>query len=234
MQQGATCVVSAYLSIYHTDGTVTFVGPQPYPKAALLGINNNGVGAGLFGNAAISYPPLTTVFQPSAGAPFARGLAINDSGTIVGDYSTTPEDTDRKPFVVPALPNCCGTAAFGEASDINSFSHVVGDSYASDPNDTRAWIYANGVTTALATLPGTTTSAARAINDSDEAVGLDLAGSNARGVLWRNGQVYDLNALVTNLPPGAIIEDAEDINNSGKIVVFVVDAPSSAYVLTPQ
>jgi uncharacterized membrane protein len=228
------CVVSAFLAIFHQDGTVSYVGPQPYPNAQLSGINNDGIATGLFGSNAVSYPPLTTVFQPTGGGLTAIGTAINGSGVIVGQYSVDALG-NVKPFSVPAQPNCCGTATFGAATDINTTGHIVGYSYSNDPNADTAWFYANGTSTALPNLPGATTAAARALNDSDEVVGQQFIGTFAHGVLWKNGQVYDLNSLVTNRPASLEIEDASDINNSGQIVVFVCcGGASQSYLLTPQ
>lgn len=232
IQQGASCVLTAYLAVYHPDGTVTFSSGQPYPNGGLFGINSVGEATGVFGPNAVSYPPITPVFSPTGGGKIAVGRAINDSGVIVGEYAVDSHD-DRKPFVVPAQPNCCGTATFGNADDINTFGHIVGSSY-NDPNAVSAWFYANGTTTTLANLPGATVSAARALNDNDDVVGVEFVDTFAHGVLWRNGQVYDLQSLVTNMPPGAQIEDAMDINNSGQIVVFVPSVGSQTFLLTPK
>lgn len=233
VQQGASCVLTSYFAVYHTDGTVTFSAGQPYPDAFLDGINSSGMATGNFGANAISYPPIATVFSPAGGGKIALGRAINDSGVIVGEYSVDSQD-DRKPFVVPAQPNCCGTATFGGAEDINTLGHIVGFSYSTDPNADTAWFYANGTTTVLANLPGVTNSAPRAINDNDQAVGVEFAGTQSHGVLWQGGQVYDLQTLVTNLPAGAQIEDAIDINNKGQIIVFVPSVGSQTFLLTPK
>lgn len=153
---------------------------------------------------------------------------------IVGEYSVDPSD-DVKPFSVPAQANCCGIATFGAATDINATGQIVGYSYGSDPNAATAWFYANGTSTAPADLSGATTAVARALNEGDEVVGQQFVGTFAHGVLWKNGQVYDLNTLVTNRPTTLQIENASDINNSGQIVVFVCcGGASQSYLLTPN
>jgi uncharacterized membrane protein len=232
VQQGASCVLTAYLAVYHRDGTATFSAGQPYPNAGLFGVNNSGMATGLFGPNAVSYPPITTVFSPTGGGPLAIGRAINNSGVIVGEYAVDPQD-DRKPFVVPAQPNCCGTARFGSATDVNGLGHIVGYSYAL-PSASTAWFYASGTTTTLPDLAGATNSAPRAINDNDQVVGVEFIGSYGHGVLWENGQVYDLQSLVTNMPANARIEDAVDINNSGQIIVFIPSVGSQTFLLTPK
>jgi probable HAF family extracellular repeat protein len=100
------------------------------------------------------------------------------------------------------------------------------------PGDTatHAFLWQNGTTTDLGTLPGDTSSFAYAINDTGQVVGqsCDQAG-NCRAFLWHNGTMTDLNTLVA--PDGSLaLLSAEDINSQGEIVGQALDQ-STGYEL---
>lgn len=61
----------------------------------------------------------------------------------------------------------------------------------------------------------------RALNNDNIMVGMELVSSDFtfQARLWMDGQVYDLNDLVTGLPDGFVLADARDINESGQIIV---------------
>ena len=76
--------------------------------------------------------------------------------------------------------------------------------------------------TDLGTLGGDFSSAAFAINDSSQVVGLSCdVNSNCRAFLWQNGLMTDLNALTAGSPLYLI--SAADINSRGEIVGIGVD-----------
>lgn len=58
-------------------------------------------------------------------------------------------------------------------------------------------------------------------------------GSETAAALWENGAVYDLNTL---LPPdtGWVLNEADDINNSGQIIGYgTYNGQQAAFLLTP-
>jgi hypothetical protein len=73
----------------------------------------------------------------------------------------------------------------------------------------------------------------RGINDAGWLVGEDL--TNSLALTWIDGKVYDLNAIVKNLPPGVTLLNALAINNNGQITVGGFDANFNgvAYLLSP-
>src|SRR5262249_26215799 len=78
------------------------------------------------------------------------------------------------------------------------------------------WTSATGMVD-LGTLGGDY-SEANAINSAGLIVGDSMDAQHiAYATLWQNGQIYDLNTLVTNLPAGWRMEIAYDINESGCI-----------------
>ncbi len=99
---------------------------------------------------------------------------------------------------------------------INDLGEVVGIS------SERPFLWVNGTMQELALLPGHTSGHARAINNSHQVVGMSippgLSGfSNARAVLWENGQVIDLNTPAT-ASAGVVLHSAFGINDTGQIV----------------
>src|SRR2546427_207519 len=99
----------------------------------------------------------------------------------------------------------------------------------------------NGDIQELPPLPGDSTSAATAINDQGQVVGISgdcgvAVGSVSakHAVLWENGKLTDLNALTVSGSPYLLL--AGDINQSGVIVGEALDLntlQAPAYVATP-
>jgi probable HAF family extracellular repeat protein len=72
---------------------------------------------------------------------------------------------------------------------------------------------------ALPSLPGDTDTLAWGINKGGTIVGYGYAGQGPKhGVVWINGNVYDLNTLV---PAGTqYIDEAHGINDAGQIITY--------------
>lgn len=142
--------------------------------------------------------------------------SINDSGLITGFGSnrgdvgfTISGNTVTR---LPALP---GGGVDVEPIAVNNSGLIVGQADTST-SDFQAAAWQNGTVKALATLPGSFTSEALAVNAAGQAVGADVLTSDtdAHAVLFANGTVTDLDA------PGAGGGDAvaHAINDSGVIV----------------
>ncbi len=79
-------------------------------------------------------------------------------------------------------------------------------------------------------------SLARALNDHGQIVGTSNISPYAhRAALWNNGQLFDLNSLVT-ADSGWVLFDAYAINNAGQIVCggSYKHGPMHAVLLTPN
>lgn len=96
---------------------------------------------------------------------------------------------------------------------INDNEQIVG--FASLPGDTqvRAFIYQNGVMTAINSPTATTESYAYDISNSGYVVGAAVAGSPAKPFIWRSGAVMQLP-----IPAGARTGAANAVNEAGVAV----------------
>jgi probable HAF family extracellular repeat protein len=153
------------------------------------------------------------------GGPSSRGMALNESGWVVGesllaDGSTTHAFVWRNGAMLD-LGTIGGTSSW--ANDINGTT-VVGIATKADgkPHATRWTLTASGdlaSTTDLGTLPGRATSAAYAVNASGIVVGT----SGDFACLWSGGSVTDLNSQI-NGGQGWQLVRATAIAPGGRIV----------------
>jgi probable HAF family extracellular repeat protein len=102
------------------------------------------------------------------------------------------------------------------ASSVNDAGQVVGiSSNSSMPNNSRAFIWENGIMSNLGNLPGGdfTRGFAAEINNMGQVVGTDYVKGNPQGFLWQNGTMTPLGNL-----PGAYQSEAYAINDIGQVV----------------
>jgi probable HAF family extracellular repeat protein len=178
------------------------------------------------------------------GSSFAHD--INDSGVVVGASYTNqlmPLGFMQHPFkwqngVMTDLGLLAGDED-GGASAINTAGQIVGSSGRTDPDTYesfyRAFIYANGVMTALP-VPSWEAYAGD-INDHGVVVGSMRAGggfSNFHAWVYIDGVVTNLNTLIP-AGTGLHIAYANAINNQGQIAATAFDAQGRyhAVLLTP-
>jgi probable HAF family extracellular repeat protein len=129
----------------------------------------------LFSNFLLIFGMLAAAAFPAAAQQPAPSYSVTDLGTLGGRSS--------------------------EALGLNSFGDVVGASTTSD-GASHAFLYRGGTLVDLGTLPGGTTSRARAINDRGDIVGdsgINAYGPQFReptqGFIWRGGVMRSLGAL---------------------------------------
>jgi probable HAF family extracellular repeat protein len=124
------------------------------------------------------------------------------------------------------------------ANGINDVGQAVGLS--SNGTNVTGIIWNGNTPTALGTLPGSSISWANAINNAGLIVGFaDTFGTGtSHAVLWQNGTIFDLNALLDSSGAGWTLEEAFAINLTGQIVGFgfnnTLDGTNNAaFLLTP-
>jgi probable HAF family extracellular repeat protein len=148
------------------------------------------------------------------GGMFSSGLALNDSGAVVGD-SDLPDWGPQHAFLytngpivdLGALPE----GQFSSASIINNAGHIAGLASGSD-GFTRGFIYRNGTMTDIGSL-GSGLSTIEDLNESGHAVGYSLDESFQPLAFYYNGvSMINLGTL------GGAFSRAWAINDSGVIV----------------
>jgi hypothetical protein len=154
----------------------------------------------------------TTITIPGASRTFAT--AINDSGEVVGDYSTGTSTA----FAGFTDVNGTYTTIIGAGSTQINSVNASGEIAGLDTNSTgnfQGYIDDNGVFTTINS--PYLNSYAVSINNSGEVVG-------EPGYLYANGVFTALNA------PGAIETDTDAINNNGEVVGSYYMNPSNTVV----
>ncbi len=150
------------------------------------------------------------------GMSSSNGEAINDNGMIVGE-SRGNGYAYRAFSYLNGVMTDLGTLAGGGASyakDVNLVGQIVG--YATTGAGTRAYLYSGEAMKDLGTLG--TDSYAYGINDSGLVVGESrLASGTVHGFLYSEGQMIDLNSLIS-ADSGWLISSADGINDAGQIV----------------
>jgi probable HAF family extracellular repeat protein len=168
---------------------------------------------------------------------------INDDGVVVGSSSTSQVTSLGHPFVwqngVMRDLGLLSGDEDGGAAAINNAGQIVGSSGRTDPDTYeafyRAFIYANGVMTALP-VPSWEAYAGD-INDDGVVVGSMRAGggvSNFHAWVYVDGVVTNLNTLIP-AGTGLHIAYANAVNDAGQIAATAFDAQGRyhAVLLTP-
>jgi probable HAF family extracellular repeat protein len=169
--------------------------------------------------------------------------AVNDRGQIVGISGLCDQAVGRYSAIHAVLwqdhraidLGNLGGVAWNTPMAINEFGVVVG--FANVPGGKSAGsFHAHAfVWTALAgmrdlgTLPGDSISEALGINDEGVIVGESCGASGCRAVLWRGGNIVDLNRQVARGYTDQLVF-ANDINDAGEITGQAVDAATGVSV----
>lgn len=207
-------------------------------------------------SAYVQQPDGTLDLAFSFGTPGISVGAINNQGEVVGSTPTTGRGgpglgtlyaEDRTTFLrgpgycdVFSSNFLCSSAAT-VATDINELSSVVGLGPVGEPsfntpvhallwNDPKN----NSVGTDLGTLGGNS-SQANGINDFTQIVGTSslATGTTQHAFLWEEGEMFDLNSLLTD-GAGWELTSALEINTSGQIIGSgLLNGEQRGFVLTP-
>ena len=208
---GSSGLTNAFL---YSNGQLTEIKPLPGDNAlAVEDINNAGQVVGnsvntnnFTGNNALVYSGGTT--QTLVGLNDAIPYAINDSGQVVGGA----QGIDGFLYNNGTITRI---GAETVAYDINNTSQVVGF-YG---GNSTAFLYDNGRTTYLGTLPGDDYSVAYGINDTGQVVGFSAPSNIDDGRAF----LYSSSTGLTNLGrllPTDTYSVATDINNRGQVVGY--------------
>ncbi len=150
------------------------------------------------------------------GATRSLARAINNRGQIVG-YSGSGQISYACSWErgrITKLP-LVGGYTESSAEDLNEAGQVVGS--VSQDSAGPAVVWQEGLPSVLPGLGGPD-AGAKAINEAGLIVGIaQLPSGVSHAVLWREGQVYDLNDLIPT-GSGWILESALNVNDQGWIV----------------
>ena len=168
-------------------------------------------------------------------------ISLNDYGHAVGvsgDCISSPNYLRNvlwKDGKVFDLGNLGGTLV-NEANNINNLGEVVGLSDLQGDTSFHAFVWTEDTGMSdLGTLPGDTFSFAHANNDKGWIVGASCtADFDCRAVIWRDGQIMDLNTLIPAGSPFSLVEGF-DINSRGEVLSLgAIGEETRDYLLTPS
>ncbi len=202
-------------------GQIRQLGPLPGDTVGVaLWINDRGQAVGASGTCA------NTMLPPLAMGPHAVLWEADGTPVNLGNLGGTGN---------PHLPT--GNMALG----VNNAGEVVGASVLVGNAITHAffWTRETGMRD-LGTLPGDVNSAALAVNDRGQVIGISFGAhgpfdGSGRPFLWQNGLMTDLTTLVPADSPLEVLY-AAGINSRGEIAGFgaTVHGDMHALVLTPN
>lgn len=165
----------------------------------------------------------------------AYAAAINDRGSVVGDYGPYYSEQDfRRVFLrtnvgTSTYPPPVPGHDFGVTA-INNLNQFVG------VYDGGSFVRKNGSYWKLNPLPGDDDSYASSINDTGDIVGSSYRGwfAGERACIWKQGAASDLQSAAVN-SEGWILSEAVGINNAGQIVGNgTLNGRRRGFVLTPE
>ena len=155
-----------------------------------------------------------------------NGHDINDRGQVAGFRSSVGAVVWDNDVVTPVGPEELTDTS---ASAINESGQVVGFGTNAQRRD-RAFYWDGVSSVVLATLAGEGTRA-HALNDLSQIVGRSETEEGERhAVLWEDGEIADLNDLLTEPFPYTLVE-AVDINNRGQIACRAEDASGGSWAV---
>ncbi len=225
--------ITGFLYDFETD-QFTSLGTLPGGNwSEAHGINALGQITGFWGNNLIG-PWQAFIWEngkmidigPSIGGLNNRALGINDIGAITGWWRE--DGGERLAFVwedgeVNSLgPIPKGFSSTGQA--INDLGNVAGDGkIVLDDGETivvQSFLWAENQMTNLGTLPDTTFTRARSINNQTRIVGYchNQFLTDQAAFIWQDGVIAALNNLIP-FDPNLNLERAMGINNAGQIAV---------------
>jgi probable HAF family extracellular repeat protein len=181
-----------------------------------------------------------------AGSRLSSGVAVDAEGRVAAS-ATTRAGSWARGAIASTSEGMQEIAALGSArayaNDMNELGHIVGsaDVAASDSGDENlnvmhAFLWREGVTTDLGSLPGYPMSFGLSVNVHDTCVGVARITSNnpePRAVRFKDGQADNLNDMV---PPesGYTLRIATSINDAGQILVRArLNGQDRVVLLTP-
>ncbi|MCX5889817.1 MAG: hypothetical protein NTY36_10240 [Deltaproteobacteria bacterium] len=217
--------------------------------SAAYGINNQGQIVGTANGIPVrwdginSITDLTTLGGLKGPGVGGSAAAINDTG-LIACHLDLPDLGQRGALftgtgwiildgLIPDGGNCYPVA-------LNNKGEVVGTSATlATGGGIHGFHWANGTMRDLGTLPGRNTSEALHINEAGQIVGTSYnyyypdPYTDWVAVTWTSAGIQDLNTLVVNLPPKAVLRRAWAINNLGQIVGEFFDGNERPFLLTP-
>lgn len=192
---------------------------------------------------------VVSLLPPLTGDPESGAWGVNDAGVVIGFSGNSAGTAHLRACqwvggAPSLLADLGGDYSIGIA--INSAGRFAGYSRTSG-GTYRAYYFDGATAVNLGTLPGYAYSAATSLNDAGTVIGFAFNGStedtilpywfpnsNHRAFIWRDGVMYDANALILPSSGWTLLQSLTSINNRGQIAgIGVRNGKVRGFVLTP-
>ena len=246
---GASFNILGHARAFFWDGATHKIGSLPgYPYSEARGISDTGQVAGFaetgrtdrlhawISRAFVRQPDGSLLDLGTLGGPYSAAYAVGASGSVAGKADTDSGATHAFLWTPGGGMTDLGTlgGADSAAYAVSSAGAVAGISDTGDTGTRHGFLFVNGQIRDLPPLPDMDSSAAYAVNGTDQVVGVSQTAAGIKhATVWRDGRPTDLNTL---LPPrsGWVLTEARAVNDHGQIAgQGLWNGKPCAFLLTP-
>jgi probable HAF family extracellular repeat protein len=226
----------------HAAGLTALFGLTGFSNCTATGINTAGLTVGGCSGATGSPSAVAVIYSNGTPAQIGPG---GGSASAVNDYQQVAAFSSTSGFIyengvvtsIPPLASTSSPVPAATPTAINNAGEVVG--WQAAGTGFAPFLYVNGATQALPSVPVSSVSPTASINNAGQVVGYTVVNAVTTPFFIGSGTTSNLNTLISATDPNrpfVTLTSASAINDKGWILVNGTDSRTSltgAYLLTP-